>query len=431
MSPKSSDPNMVEGIILIYHHTMFLNAPTIMEHVNSFDKYLHYPVWVVNTEFGFPPGLAEMEFRVVILHYSLFGTKKYMLPSSYLDFIERAKKSYKIAFFQDEYRYCQQRFDFIRKNDIDCIYTLLEPQNHKEVYGQHTDVSHCVYTLPGYADDEMIAKAKNMWTPDLEREIDISYRARPLPFFMGKGAQEKAQIGIEFKRRNQNLGLLCDIETAEYQRLYGNKWHELLSNSRAFLGVEAGVSIFDIQDSVRIEYEQLLRKNPTITFDEVSEILLEPWENNIFYRTISPRHFEAAAFRVCQILFEGKYSGILHPMIHYIPLKKDWSNFDEVIERFRDPVLRQELTENAYNDLIASDRFSYRQFIADFENHLVEAGVKINKSDEKDHRVTDILERGYLRRWIWALIRSLPHYPFPGRKSISRIVKRIMRFLAI
>ena len=62
------------------------------------------------------------------------------------------------------------------------------------------------------------------------------------------------------------------------------------------------------------------------------------WDWKIPYRTISPRNFEAAAFRVCQILYEGHYSGVMEPMRHYIPLRKDFSNFDEVVERFRDAV---------------------------------------------------------------------------------------------
>jgi len=69
---------------------------------------------------------------------------------------------------------------------------------------------------------------------------------------------------------------------------------------------------------------------------------------------MSPRVFEAAAVRSCQILFEGRYSGILEPMVHYIPLKKDFSNFEEVLRRYRDESIRRELTENAHRDLIAS-----------------------------------------------------------------------------
>ena len=60
------------------------------------------------------------------------------------------------------------------------------------------------------------------------------------------------------------------------------------------------------------------------------------WDDNFSYRTISPRHFEAAAFRICQVMFEGEYSDVLRPMVHYVPLKKDFSNFDQVVELITD-----------------------------------------------------------------------------------------------
>jgi len=37
-------------------------------------------------------------------------------------------------------------------------------------------------------------------------------------------------------------------------------------------------------------------------------------------------------------------------MVHYIPLKKDFSNFEEVMRMYRDESLRRELTENCYRD---------------------------------------------------------------------------------
>ena len=353
-----------------------------------------------------------------------------MLPPRFLVFLEKARNSYKIAFFQDEYRYCRQRFEFINHYELDCVYTLVEPQHFSEVYIKYTNIPQLVYNLPGYVDDNLIALARIMTKPNSEREIDIGYRGRHHPYYMGRGAREKTRIGIEFKKLTQGLGLKSDIEVDENKRLYGNKWYEFLSNSRAFLGVEAGVTIFDTQDFVRIGYERLLAQKPDITFEDMSEQLLEPWEDNIFYRTISPRHFEAAAFRVCQILYEGKYSGILQPMIHYIPLKKDWSNFDEVMHRFKDASLRRELTENAYQDLIASGRYSYQQFIAGFDNHLIKAGLKAKVTNEEKQQITEILERGNTPRWLWAKIRSLPYLPFPGRRIVVRIVKRMLVFFS-
>ena len=109
---------------------------------------------------------------------------------------------------------------------------------------------------------------------------------------------------------------------------------------------------------------------------------LPRWEDKVYYRTISPRHFEAAAFRICQVLFEGHYSGVLEPMTHYVPLKKDFSNIDEVIGLIRDAEVRGELTENAYRDLIASGDWSYRRFVQGVDSVLAKAGVE-NRLDPK------------------------------------------------
>jgi hypothetical protein len=95
----------------------------------------------------------------------------------------------------------------------------------------------------------------------------------------------------------------------------------------------------------------------------------------VYYRTISPRAFEAAAVRSCQILFEGRYSGILKPMVHYIPLQKDFSNFDEVIALYRDESFRRQLTDNAHRDLIASGKYSYQKFIERFDRLFMEMGM--------------------------------------------------------
>jgi len=63
-------------------------------------------------------------------------------------------------------------------------------------------------------------------------------------------------------------------------------------------------------------------------------------------------------------------------MAHYIPLRKDFSNLDEVIGRFRDPELRRELTENSHRDLIASGDYSYERFVEGFDRDLIDAGLE-------------------------------------------------------
>jgi len=416
--------NPVNGILLLYHHRLWENAPTFTEHVGAFAKHSRFKVWTVNTELGFPPELNSLQFRIILLHYSLFVRWfYYQLNKRFLNYIAQNDNSYKIAFFQDEYQFCQHRFDFLNNYNIDCVYTLLEEDYFDAVYNRYTHVPKIVYTIPGYVSDELIKLAKNLEKPDDQRKIDIGYRARPVDYFMGRGAQEKTEIAKRFSEFSRGSGLLLDISTDESKRIYGPAWYEFLADCRAVLGVESGVSIFDLTGEVQDSCETLLAKNPLINFEEISKKILHRWEDNIYYRTISPRHFEAAAFRICQILFEGRYSGIMQPMVHYIPLKKDFSNFDEVIRLFKDVTVRKQLTDNAYRDLIAAGKYSYKTFIDSFDRLLLDTGMTPLIGEEEIATISETLGAGQTASGFRSFIKMIRYYPFPGKALLTRPLK--------
>lgn len=406
------------GILLLYHFSPPY-ASTVVEHADAIRRHSRYPTWSVNVDRGYPSGLDSIDPSVIVLHYSLFGSSQYLLSDQFLEFIDRARDSYKIAFFQDEYYYCAQRFAFIDRHHVDCVYTLLEPSHWDAVYGAHTYGPELVYTIPGYVSDDLVRLAGERGRPDARRGIDVGYRARSLPFYMGRGSQEKREIGIRFRELARNRGLALDIEVDEESRLYGGDWYAFVANCRAILGVEAGVSIFDIDDVVRTGAEALLAKSPGMGFDEMSRLLLEPWEDNIPYRTVSPRHFEAAAFRVVQILFEGRYSGVLEPMTHYLPLRKDFSNLDEILRLLGDAEVRRTITDRAHADLIASDRYSYRAFVRDFDAALERRGLDLAPDAVAAHEMRRRLAEGALGRWIRSELR-LRRRALGRRPAISR-----------
>jgi hypothetical protein len=424
---EESVEHSVNGILLLYHHYIRDEAPTIMEHVNAFLRLSGFKAWGINVELGLPTGIRELRFRAIVMHYSLFGDYPFRLGGEFLRYVEQCRESYKIAFFQDEYQFCPQRFDVLNRLNIDCVFTLLEPDNWSTVYRKNTSVKRFRHTLTGYVDDGLVELAQRLGKPDEQREIDVGYRARRLPFRMGKGGQEKAAIATEFERRAAESGLVLDVKPGAHRRLNGLDWYRFVANCKGFLGVEAGVSVFDLDDNVRLACEEILRTNPAVEFEEVEEKLLAPLEGNVFYRTISPRHFEAAAFKVCQILFEGSYTGILQPMVHYIPLKKDFSNFDEVIRLFRDNNVRRTLTENAYRDLIASGRFSYREFIRGYDEELSSAGLQGIVDDPTIQLVDDALKKGELVRRIRGLLLTLMFLRFPGRTQIIQFYKKSIK----
>jgi hypothetical protein len=424
------------GVLLLYHYPTrfrFRNASTILEHVGSFSRHSRFAVWNVNTDEPLSERLAGLDFEAILLHYSLFHPGLFNLTEAHAEFV-RTSRAHKVAFFQDENRFCRQRFWFIDEFGVDSVYTCLEPPQFDAVYGSHTAAREIRSNIPGYAGDELAEAAERLNVPDGSRNVDVGYRGRPIPPYSGRGGLEKVEIGSRFAELAAGEGLELDIETGEEDRLYGDDWYRFMARCRGVLGVESGTSVFDVDDVVVTEYERLAAGGAEVTVDDLAPVM-EPLEDNIYYRTISPRHFEAAAFRVCQILFEGRYSGLMEPMVHYIPLRKDFSDFDEALERFRDAELRRELTENAHRDLIASGRHSYRAFVAEVDRLLADAGVREELEGEQGRAVSAALRHGRLRRrarsQFSSLVRAaiartyLTVIRLPGGKALMRRLARL------
>jgi hypothetical protein len=369
----------VPGALLLYHRPALLrDAATITDHINSFERYSRFPFWKLNTDQGFPRRLEGLSFDAIVVHYSIFasGPSPYLLDKRFHAYLEKAEGAYKVAFFQDEHQYCQKRFEFLNDYRFDCVYTCIEPEYFDQTYRRYTTVPTLVQYVPAYVHPDMVATAKRLAVPDSDREIDVGYRARPTPPYFGRGGMEKVKIADDFTEQASGRGLTLDVSTREQDRLYGEDWYRFMAECRGFLGTESGASCVDLEDEVREEYERLTAEGETVTIERLEEGALGRWDWKVPLRTTSSRHFEAAALRTCQIMYEGRYSGALRPMEHYIPMKKDLSDLDRAIERFKDPEVRRALIDNAYRDLIESGEYGYERFISSFDQTLLDAGLE-------------------------------------------------------
>lgn len=403
-----------------------------MEHVSSIRKHSTFAVWELNTRYGVPAELWNLEFSAVVLHYSLFSPAAYDLDPEFRRYLsERCGRSYKVAFFQDEFHFCRDRFAFLEEYEIDCVYTLLEQEYFEPVYGVHSSVPLVVSTIPGYVSDELRRVGRRFASPDEQRQVDVGYRARRVAAYMGREAQEKYEVGVGFGERAKGLGLSLDIAFGEGDRLYRDAWYRFIGGCKAMLGSEAGVATYDFEDKVYAEFARLTAAGREPTVDEMESGPIARWGAPIPNRVISPRHFEAAALGTCQLLFEGSYSGVMKPMVHYIPIAKDFSNFDEVIERFRDVALRRELVENARRDLIDSDDHSYQSFVAGFDQTLLNAGLDPEIGEAERSRVDRDLIKGSRRRVarsnLVALQERAREPDFPGKSALRRALKPALR----
>ena len=74
--------------------------------------------------------------------------------------------------------------------------------------------------------------------------------------------------------------------------------------------------------------------------------VVKKYEVDGLMNQISPKIFEMAACGTAMILFEGEYSGIVKPNVHFLPLAKDFSNVSEVITKLRDTDKLEEMVKN-------------------------------------------------------------------------------------
>lgn len=339
-------------------------ANTCFDHVNALSTDSAHNVIVVSP-LDHPEKTPDFSvFDVIIIHYSIISFSHLYLPPVY----RRALQDFgglKVIFIQDEYRTVFQAIDAMIELGIDVLFTCVPEPNIDRIYGQlRRRGVRIETTLTGYVAGNLLGLRP---TPLRERELDVTYRGRTLPYALGKLAQEKVFIAQEFAARAVDFGLKIDIGWREQDRIYGDAWIRFMCSGRAVLGTESGASICDFTGDIDRCVQLYLLEHPDASFQAVFDALLAPYEGNAVINTISPRAFEAIALGTALVQFPGAYSDILQPHRHYIPLEKDFSNISEVVEQLQDLSYLEAMTLRAREEIIDSGNYAYERFSCDVD----------------------------------------------------------------
>lgn len=263
----------------------------------------------------------------------------------------------KIALPQDEYDHAGVLDEWLLELGVGSVYSCFGPKDWLTLYPQLGPRANFHETLTGFIDERAAATVGGRVVPHSRRPRDIVYRARNLPYWFGSHGQLKHRIAEAVQERAGALGLTTDISTRPEDTIYGAGWLDFLSSGRAVIGAESGSSVLDARGEIKRRISRLLAERPNLTFEEVDAQMPEGWDSYAFF-AVSPRHLEAVITKTAQVLVEGHYSGVLEPERHYIPLRRDFSNLDEALERLHDVAAVEAMTERAYNDVYLSGRNS-------------------------------------------------------------------------
>ncbi len=240
------------------------------------------------------------------------------------------------------------------------------------------------------------------------RNIDIGVRAaRYLPHL---GDDDRNLIHDYFEENAQRHGLSVDVSD---QRLDREGWAAFLVRSRGTVSTEAGSwyverddrtveairawasvraraplvvgdnsilnSVYKkLPDSLRALVRQLkntgivqheIAAAQELSFDDVYQRFFSNYTKPEYYgKCISSRHFDAIGTKTCQIMFPGRFNDILVADEHYIALERNFSNIDDVLQRFADHAYVEEMVNRTHE--MVTNNHTYRHRLAEIHREL-------------------------------------------------------------
>ena len=354
------------NILVLYNATQtYTNA--VYEHVASFGRFSRFRVFYTHVDYQQTAAIDLNVFDAVVIHYSIRLCFD-QLPPNISDQVA-SFNGIKAIFVQDEYDHTYRTWHWIRELAISLVFTVVPEAGIAVVYPpeKFTGVRF-VSNLTGYV-PEITARAAD-GPPPSERKVVLGYRGRPLPLRYGTLGFEKIEVGRIVKAHCIRSGIKTDIAWDEESRIYGDAWAGFVQSCRAMLGSESGSNVFNWDGALENEIAAWRSSHLGASDAEVYAAVIAPKEIPGLMNQVSPRVFEAIASRTVLVLFEGNYSGIVEPDRHYIPLKRDGSNLEEVIFKLEDAKLVDSMANNAYNDIIASGAYSYTTFVEMVDREL-------------------------------------------------------------
>ena len=384
---------MKKLIVLYDKEVQYINTIKLFD--TSFEKFSKYDTCYFDVNKNNVTDLYNIpnldNDSIIILCYSLAHslTTPNCLYKGIIHILKKIKCK-KHMFIQDEYYHVNKIVHIINELCVDVIWTVLTNKDdikkvYKNVINNNTIYVQC---LTGYINENPIQNFK----PIIYKTNDILYRGRKLHPMYGLLGYYKFEIGYKFKKviNDNNINLKHNISSDHKDRIYGD-WAQEMSNAKITLATPSGSNVlnYDTQLQYRInrvlprensDLSHLLKKKTGGSYSDneynyiihtVKKKVSIPEDLNV--NALSPKMFEAIASGTVLVMLEGDddcYSGILKPDIHYISLKRNYSNILDVCKKCGDNVYLQTMANIAFEDIVLSEKYSIKNFIKQFDSFL-------------------------------------------------------------
>ncbi len=301
---------------------------------------------------------AISHYSLIIILHSATGDNMSILLKTAEWFKKRRGKL--VVFVGNEYNLVAHKLRFILSVEADYVCSQLPIEAARWLYAGCTKSK--IVAIPHALNPKLYSP-----NPYSGRITDIGFIGNLYHTFIGD--MERTNLIQYFQRNSEDLGVSCDIRT---RRLPREDWAQFLRSCRGTLGAESGTYYLDRKGKVVDDVKKYVRGHPEVSFQEVYKLFFKNHMSTVSGKAISSRHFEPIGTKTCQILIEGYYNGVLLPDDHYISVKKDLSNINDVICRFRDEDYREKMVERTYEYVMDCHTYRHRveTLLGEIENNL-------------------------------------------------------------
>lgn len=363
-------------VLIVYVREFQIIRKTIEDSIFCFGQYCPYNVEVFyysyQPDMDMDSVLKHMQFDVVIFHSIFIFQRSVWDQQKWNRTIDRFASLWtgakKVLIAQDEQYLTVRIHEFINKVKIDTLITCANRKTTDILYpAEKVNLKQIITVLPGYVDEKLWKKVRQIEQKEkIRRDIDIGYRTDKTPYALGYLGRQKTLVTEVFNEvaKKYPMQKLDVKNTVNGKNAYfGLDWFRFLLRCRTVIVCPGGASIQDAKGEIRWRVNAYQKKNQNATYEEIDRDVLKVYGDPIDYSSITPRFFDAAMTKTCQILIEGDYIGEFQSDIHYIELKKDFSNLDDVLKRVQDKNLCRRIAETAYRDIVLSGKYTYRRYV--------------------------------------------------------------------
>ncbi len=354
-------------ILVIYHATRYPLRGCVSDHLYAFERSGEHEVVHLNTAVR-SPGEIPRDIDLVVIHTTFLSVR--WNPEQFDRLVDRWDSIAKVeapvvALPQDEFINTDGLERALEVLGVEHVYSVADSDQWPVIYPRFSSSGFPITRiLTGYLDETTVARADGIARDrgDRPRSIDVGYRAWKAEAWLGDHGRQKVEIARRFL-----AGVPEDVRSSisleEADVLLEDEWIRFMLDSRWTIGVEGGASIIDRDGSLRRRTVSWEDRNPGASYEMVKAACFPDAEGTLNLRALSPRHLEACVTHTGQILIEGDYNGVLEPERHYIPLRADYSNLAEVVERMEDEATRKRMVERARQDIVDSGIYHSRAMV--------------------------------------------------------------------